>query len=50
MKCEATKSNKQWGLLEISNPGFSLAENPLKSDNQPMKNQEKKTPLLDLVV
>ena len=50
MKCEATKSNNQWGLLEISNPGFSLAENPLKSDNQPMKNQEKKTPLLDLVV
>ena len=33
----------QWGLLEISNPGFSLAENPLKSDNQPKKNKEKKT-------
>ena len=38
----------QWGLFEISNPGFSLAENHKKSDNQPMKKQEKKTPLLDL--
>ena len=37
----------QWGVLEISNPGFSLAENHKKYDNQPMKKQEKKTPLFD---
>ena len=35
-------------LFEKSNPCFSLAENNKKSDNQPMKKQEKKTPLLDL--
>ena len=32
----------------MTNPGFSLAENNKKSDNQPIKKQEKKIPLLDL--